>query len=133
MPRPTVSDIKRSQRESLLMRTIAQLFQQTAMDDSRLSAVFVNRVQLSADKGCCTVYFYSTGGKEKFDEVLDILRVYKPSVRKALATTLNSRYTPELVFKFDEQFEKTLHIEKLFEKAKETDQQQPAYHEDKEE
>lgn len=130
MARPTVHHIKKSQRESLLLRAIAHLFQQTALDDSRLSSIFVNRVELSPDKGCCTVYFYTADGKQKFKELLEVLKLYKPSLRKALADSLKTRYTPELVFRFDEQFEKTLHIEKLFEKAKALDEQQPAYHED---
>lgn len=133
MARPTVHHIKRSQRESLLLRTIAQLFQKTAIDDSRISSVFVNRVALSPDKGLCTVYFYTAEGKQKFKELLDILKLYKPSLRKALAESLKSRYTPELVFRFDEAYEKTLHMEELFEKAKEADTQQPAFYEDADE
>ena len=122
MSRPAVHHIKKSQRESLLLQTIAQLFQQTALDEPALRSIFVNRVELSPDKGCCTVYFYCHEGKDEFLKALEFLKLYKPSLRKALAHNLKSRYTPELVFRFDEQFEKTERIEQLFEKIKAEDQ-----------
>lgn len=124
MARPTLHYIKKSQRESLLLRTIAQLFQQAALDDSQLSSVFITRVELSPDKGSCAVFFYTTQGQDYFKTLLQsTLKLYKPSLRKALADTLQTRYTPELVFKYDVQFEKTEHMEKLFEKVKAQDKE----------
>jgi ribosome-binding factor A len=115
----SVSHIKRAQKESLLFREITQLFSQTALDDTRLQALFISRVHLSPDKGSCTVYFYGSGGESQYKELLPILLLYRPSLRKALATTIKSRYTPEIFFKFDSTFEKQQRIESLIEKAKE--------------
>lgn len=114
----SVSSIKKSQKESLLFRAIAQLFTQTMLDDKKLQGLFINRVKLSDDKSVCTVYFYTTGGLEDFREKLQTLILYKPSMRHALAKTIKSRYTPELIFKFDDQFEKQQRIEGLLEKVK---------------
>ncbi len=114
----SVSSIKKSQKESLLFRAIAQLFSQTMLDDKKLQGLFINRVKLSDDKSVCTVYFYTTGGFADFKEKLQTLILYKPSMRHALAKTIKSRYTPELVFKFDDQFEKQQRIEGLLEKVK---------------
>lgn len=114
----SVSSIKKSQKESLLFRAIAQLFTQTMLDDKKLQGLFINRVKLSDDKSVCTVYFYTTGGFADFKEKLQTLILYKPSMRHALAKTIKSRYTPELVFKFDDQFEKQQRIEGLLEKVK---------------
>lgn len=119
MNRPDNSNVKRAQKESLLFREISNLFMQAAMDDSRLKDVFINRVKLSPDKGVCTVYFYSTLGEKHFDELLDILKLYKPSLRKALADRIRSRYTPELIFRFDTQFEKQSRLESLIDQIKE--------------
>lgn len=113
-----VSSIKKSQKESLLFRSIAQLFAQTTLDDARLQGVAVNRVKLSDDKGHATVYFYTPGGLAEFKEKLPFILLYKNSLRKALAQSINARYTPELVFKYDDQFEKQQRIEGILEKIK---------------
>lgn len=122
MTRSTVSDIKRAQRESLLLRTISELLSRTAADDQRLAGVFITKISLSNDKSSCTVYFYMPEGSAAFKEKLDILKLYKPSLRKALASEISGRYTPEIIFRFDDKYEKTLRIEELFEKLKEDKQ-----------
>ena len=114
-----VSSIKRAQKESLLMREIAQLFHEAALDDPRLSALTINRVQLSPDKGTCRVLFYTADGKAGFDKLLGTLILYKPSLRAAIAKRVQSRYAPELIFAFDEQFEKEMKIQALLDKIKE--------------
>ena len=120
-----VRDIKKAQRESILLKKIAELFMQVAMDDIRLHDIYVNRTELSPSRGMCTVYFYSPLGKKHFDELLEVLKLYKPSLRKAVSQTLDSRYTPDLMFRFDEQHEKALKIEALLEKVKSEDQLLP--------
>ncbi len=112
------SAIKRAQKESLLFRVISQLFLQATLDDPRLQGIFVNRVQLSTDKSSCTVFFYTAKGEEGFNELRKHLLLYKPSLRKAIAASIPGRYTPELVFKFDTQFEKLQRIEELLEEVK---------------
>jgi ribosome-binding factor A len=117
----SVSAIKRAQKESLLFREISRLFMQTALDDTRLQGLCVNRVKLSSDKSVCTVYFYTAQGPEHFNQVLNILTLYKPSLRKALASTIKSRYVPDLVFAFDAHFEKQCRIESLLSSLDTTD------------
>lgn len=114
----SVSDIKRAQKESTILRIISELVSQTSLDDKRLEGLFVSRVSLSKDKSICSVFFYVHGGLEVFKEKLEFLKLYKPSMRKSLAHELSGRYTPDLVFKFDDKFEKTSRIEELLEKIK---------------
>jgi len=118
MNNPNVSDIKRSQKESLLFREISKLFHTILIENPELSGLFVNRIKLSPDKGFCTVYFYTAEGVDYFHEKLKTLILYKPAMRKALSQTIAGRYTPDMVFKFDEQFEKQAHIESLLDKVK---------------
>ena len=113
-----VSEIKRAQRESLLSKKIASLLSTIALDDPRIAGLMLNRVQLSPDKGVATLYFYTPEGQEAFREKLEILILYKPSIRSALAKLIPSRYTPDLVFKYDAQFEKELHINLLLDTLK---------------
>ena len=103
--------IKRAQKESQLLREISNMYHSIAMDDTRLSGLFVNRVELSSDKGWVTVYFYTLDGLEKFEEQLGILKLYKPSIRKALASEIKGRYVPDLKFAYDSKFEKQQRLE----------------------
>ena len=114
-----LSDIRRAQKESLLLRELSSYFLQITMDDPRLKNVTLNRVKLSRDKGVCNLYFFTPNGFAAFQETLPFLILYKPSMRKALAQSINARYTPQLVFKYDESFEKFLEIDALFDSIKE--------------
>src|SRR3990167_11485060 len=109
-----LSFIKRSQKESLLLRELSKMLLQLSLDDSELSGLFINRVELSKNKGVCIIYFYDPNGPEVFEQKKRRLILYKPSLRKGIAMTLDGRYTPELKFAFDEQFEKQQRIESKF-------------------
>ena len=113
-----VSGIKRAQKESLLSKKIAILLNQIAQDDPKVAEFSLSRVELSADKSLATLYFYLVGGQQAFDEKKADLILYKPSMRSALAKLVPSRYTPNLVFKYDAQFEKELKINTLLDKIK---------------
>ena len=113
-----VCDIKRAQKASLLLRVISQLFLEVTLDNKELQGFFVNRVDLSPDKSICYVYFCTTGGPEEFKQKLDILKLYKPSMRASLSRQIASRYTPEIVFKFDSCAEKVEKIDRLLQKLK---------------
>lgn len=113
-----VSDIKRAQKTSLLLRAISTLFSQASMDNKELASVYVNRVELSSDKSLCYVFFCAHGGKEEFEAKKQYLILFKPSLRAALAKQINGRYTPQIVFKFDAVHDKVQRIETLLEKNK---------------
>lgn len=115
----TVADIKRAQKESLLLRELSTYFLRITNDDDRIKDIAINRVKLSKDKSCCTLFFYTTLGEAHFQEVMPYLILYKPSMRKALAQSINARYTPQLIFKYDDPYEKHLKIEELLEQLKE--------------
>ncbi|HZW60702.1 MAG TPA: ribosome-binding factor A [Candidatus Babeliales bacterium] len=114
--------IKRAQKESLILKELSRFFMQITMDEPQLRSLFINRVKLSPDKSMCTVFFYTQEGESAFDKLMSILLLYKPSLRKALSSSIPSRYTPELTFKYDRTYEKQKRIEDLLEKIKEDDQ-----------
>jgi ribosome-binding factor A len=113
-----VSDIKRAQKTSLLLRAISTLFSQAAMDHKELASFYVNRVELSPDKSNCYVFFCAIGGEEEFKKNKGTLILYKPSLRAALAKQINSRYTPQIIFKFDTVHDKVQRVEQLLEDIK---------------
>lgn len=114
-------NVKRAQKESLLFKTISKLFLEMTIDNKSFYGFCINRVVLSPDKSRCSVLFCATGGKEEFDQKLHDLKLYKPSLRAALAKQINGRYTPEIVFKYDQCQEKVDRIESLLEKIKSDD------------
>lgn len=116
--RDPVSNIKKKQKESLLLREISSLFFEAAQDYPALQNLFISRVTLSDDKGHCTVLFFSPRGREFFNEQLPTLKTFKPSLRKALSQRVPGRRTPEVVFKFDEQKDKVESIERLLDQIK---------------
>lgn len=103
------------------MRSISQLLMQISLDDPRIADVFINRVSLSDSKSVCAIYFYTPRGQDHFKEILKVLVLYKPSMRAAIAKIIDARYTPDLVFKFDEQFEKQLKLENLLDTVRSTE------------
>ncbi|MCX5923221.1 MAG: ribosome-binding factor A [Candidatus Dependentiae bacterium] len=113
-----VSQIKRSQKESLLLREISRLLHQLSLEDTELAGLFVNRVELSKNKGICLVYFYDPKGIESWKAKKSRLILYKPSLRKGIASALDALYTPEIKFTYDEQFEKQQRIESIIEQVK---------------
>lgn len=115
--RTSVNEIKKAQRESVLLKLVSELFAQQARDEQALQGLAVSRVELSQKQGLCTVYFYTPDGKEAFDKALETLKLYKPSLRKAVAHQLQGRYVPDLLFVYDAQYEKIFRIEELLQKV----------------
>lgn len=113
-----VNEIKRAQKASQLMRVICTLFSDATRDDNRLHGVMISRVELSPDKSTCYIFFYSPEGEEAFRTVLQYLVLYKPSLRAAISKQIPSRYTPELIFKFDHAFAKAERVEELLTQLK---------------
>jgi len=93
------------------------MFHTISMDDNRLAGLFVNRVELSTDKGWVTVFFFTLDGQEKFKEQLEVLKLYKPSIRKGLADGIKGRYVPDLKFAYDSKFEKQQRLERAMNQA----------------
>jgi len=103
--------IKKAQKESMFLREISKMFHSVSMEDNRLFGLFVNRVEISTNKSVCTIFFYTTEGFEKYKELLEILKLYKPSMRKSLANEIKTRYVPEIQFEYDAKFEKQQRLE----------------------
>ena len=122
MHSPEFRSVKHSQKEALYLREISNLIFQLSLDEPSLQGMAINRIQLSPNKGMCIVFFYDAAGEEAFREKLGKLILYKPSLRAALAKAINSRYVPEIMFKFDTLFEKQQRIEALIEQAKEKEE-----------
>lgn len=110
-----VHEVKRERKKALFFREISVLIQKLSADEPAILSVYVTRVDLSADTGICYVYFASFKDQDDFRDALEILKLYKPSMRSVLAKSLKLRYAPNLIFLFDEKKEKVQRMEELLE------------------
>lgn len=123
MHNPRISLIKREQRKSLLLRELSTMFHTLCEDEPTLQQLFVSRVELSDDGGICYVYIAATPLSQDvtpevlFDELLPVLKLYKPSMRKKLANTLQKRYVPDIKFLFDKKRDKVDKINQLLDQV----------------
>lgn len=116
---PRYQEIKREKKKSLFLREITRLVQDLSTDNPMVAQAYVTRVDFSADYGMVYVYFatFNECSEEAFNKVLEQLKLYKPSMRKALAARIPSRYTPDLVFFYDKTKEKEIKINQLLDKV----------------
>jgi len=108
---------KREQKTTLVLRSLAAMLQRLALDEPALSKVFVTKVKLSGDYKICYVYFATYGDPADFDEALKVLKLYKPSMRRALAQDVGGRYTSDLMFLYDTAKEKERRVQELLDKV----------------
>jgi ribosome-binding factor A len=112
------SEVRRARKESLLFRELSSFLMRITQNDSLLAGIFVSAVVLSPDKSSCSILFASANGKAYFEEHLGRLILYKPALRKALSQAIQARHTPQLIFKYDERFEKEQKLNTLFDQLK---------------
>lgn len=123
MHNPRTSLIKREQRKSFLLRELSTMLNTLCEDEPKLSPLYISQVNLSDDGGICYVYMSSTPldpsvtTKQLFEELLPTLVLYKPSMRKNLASVLQKRYVPDLKFLFDPKREKVDKINELLDRV----------------
>jgi ribosome-binding factor A len=112
-------EIKREKRKSLFFRELSQIIGLIANDNLAVQKVYVTRVDLSQDNGILYVFLstYDVYSEEIFKEALEALKLYRPSIRKELASRLNPRYTPENIFLYDEIREKQDRIDSILDKV----------------
>jgi ribosome-binding factor A len=119
MDRSRVHDIKKERKKALYLREISALVQSLGEQEPSVAQVYVTHVEFSDDYGICNVYVipYTSFSQEVCQKALDTIKLYKPSMRKALASKINPRYTPELRFFFDNVKEKQYKIDQLLDKV----------------
>lgn len=119
MTKTQVSDVKRERRKSLFLREIVTLIQDLSTQEPAVAGVFVSKVDISPNSGICYVYFstFKEPGDEIFEQALAVLKLYKPSLRKAFASRVQTRYAPELTFVYDKAKEKERRITELLDKV----------------
>jgi ribosome-binding factor A len=97
-----------------LRRMLSDLLSRGDLGDSLLreTSVTITEVRVSPDLKNATVYVMPLKG-EAITEVLEILEICAPQLRKRLGGQLKMKFTPKLRFKEDKIFSQVDHLEKL--------------------
>jgi len=117
MAKSSLSLVKKERKKSFFLQEISNLIRSIAEDEPLLFSVFPVKVELSEGEGICYIYF-SSPSKEDFDKALELLKLYKPSLKGALAKARHSQHMPNLIFKYDKSLEKARRIDELLNKIK---------------
>lgn len=119
MTKSHASEVKRERKKSLFLREITKLIQDLASQEPVVADVYVSNIDMSANTGICYVFFssYLEPGEEIFLRAMQVLKLYKPSLRKAFAARVQTRYAPDLFFMFDRAKEKERKVNDLLNKV----------------
>ena len=112
-------EIKREKKKSLFFRELSQIVSLISNENPDVQKVYVTRVDFSQDASTLYVFLstFDVYSEEIFKAALEALKLYRPSIRKEIATRLNPRHTPEIIFLYDEIREKQDRIDNLLDKV----------------
>jgi ribosome-binding factor A len=109
--------IKLQKTQSLLKELIPEAL--GMLDDYRLNSLAVTDVDCRKGKYDATVYVYDSSlTKSEQNEVLRQLKRAQGSIKNYCLNATHWYKFPDLKFEFDNQVDKTLRLEELFEKIK---------------
>jgi ribosome-binding factor A len=103
-----VSKIKKEKKKALYFREISKILHDLVEQEEAVSLVYPTRLDFSADNGICYVFFsvFNADNEQKslsiFNKALEILKLYRSSIRKVLGERIRARYTPDIFFRYDE-------------------------------
>ena len=110
----------RNKRVSEAIKTaVSEIFQYEFKDPRLPEIITITGVDLSPDLQHAKIYFTQIpDGDEAIDETLDVIDGAIGFIRGELGNRLDLRYTPEIVFYYDDSVEEADKIERLIEESK---------------
>lgn len=86
---------------------------QKEVKDPRIGFLTVTAVELSNDLRHAKIFISVYGGQEEKSKALKGLQSATRFIRREVGRRVKLRYTPEIIFKWDESVEKGAHIDDL--------------------
>lgn len=108
------SEQKRSSRVAEAIRNELATLLLSKVRDPRLLGVSISRVEVPDDLSIARVFFTVFGGKKEIKEAGIGLERAKGFMRSHIAKTLNLRFTPAILFRYDDVVEKVAELEEIF-------------------
>lgn len=88
------------------------------LSDSRLSGIQLTDTDLTDDLRILKVYYYIDGSDEEKREALKGLESAKGYIKRAIATKLDLRLVPDILYYFDETIERAEKLDKILDGLK---------------
>ena len=101
----------------LLQREISTIIE-SEIKDPRIGFLTITRVSMSDDLKLARVYYSVLGTEEEREKSGEGLNSARGFIKKLLGQRTRLKYLPDLVFLFDDSYEKEKHIESILEKLK---------------
>jgi len=97
-----------------LRHELSQIFTRIDIQDDDLkgAVITVSEIRVSPDMGNATVFVMPLGG-DNADVIVTALDRHKKFLRGELARKVHLKYMPNLIFKLDETFDNSSHIDKV--------------------
>ena len=108
------SEQKRSSRVAEAIRNELATLLLSKVRDPRLNGVNISRVEVPDDLSIARIFFTVFGGKKEIKEAGIGLESAKGFMRSHIAKTLNLRFTPALLFRYDNVVEKVAELDEIF-------------------
>jgi ribosome-binding factor A len=91
-----------------------------SLKDPRLEnkIVGISRTKTTPDMKYCQVYVSIYADRDEAERIMEVLEGAKGFLRKKVAEALTTRYSPQLIFIYDDSYENYEHIEKLLREIK---------------
>lgn len=93
---------------------------QKKIKDPRLEMIVITGVRVSRDLKVARIFFSTSSGTKRTDEVAEGLKSARGYVKRALARELGLKYMPDIQFCYDDSFDYGSQIDKIL-KTIETD------------
>jgi ribosome-binding factor A len=103
---------------------------QKEISDPRLKMVTITRVKLSADLKNARVYFSLTGNPHALPEVKEGFKSARGFLKRRLAQHLGLRYTPDIMFHYDDTYDHAAQVNEILRSIKEDHEKHSAPHSD---
>ena len=99
----------------IIKKALVETFERVEVRDPALSgtSITISQVEVGPDLKLARVYIMPLGGRNQ-EEVLEGLERATTFLRKNVAERVSLKYTPRLVFKVDNAFDSSQHIDRLF-------------------
>ncbi len=112
---------KRKERVAHLIRSEVSEMILKELKDPRIGFVSVTGVEVSGDLRYATIFFTVLGEEKDVESTVAALEHATGYVRREIARRLRLRYAPEIRFKFDDVFQRALHLEDVIRRLHEPD------------
>ncbi|MFC1699131.1 30S ribosome-binding factor RbfA [Candidatus Omnitrophota bacterium] len=96
---------------------------QEELNDPRIGFVTLTKVELTPDLRQAKVYFSHLGSEKELKDTQVGLKRSAGFIRRLIGQRIRIRYTPEIIFKLDQNIEHGIQISEILDKIKEQDKQ----------